>query len=766
MFDLRGGPPEQPLAISRPNFVALCDRLTVDDERAFEALWRTLGLSVDWTLAYATIDDSARRASQRGFLRLLERGEAYQHTAPTLWDVDFSTAVSHAELEERERPGAYHRVRFERLGAEGHVEIETTRPELLAACVALVAHPDDQRYQDLFGTTVITPLFSTTVPVVAHDLADPAKGSGIAMVCTFGDTTDVVWWRELGLPTRTIVGRDGRLEPVPWGDPGWESLYPDRASANYDELVGRTVRGAQARVAELLGEAGALVGEPRDHHTPGEVLRAGRPTARDRVLPPMVRAHLGSAGPLVGARRAAPVAPSPHGPALPVVGGGPEQRLEHQPSALLRGADPVWYPVDGGGAVDYDRPLVPTESRLPVDPSTDVPDGYREEQRGEPGGFVGDPDVMDTWATSSLTPQIAGRWEDDPDLFGRVFPMDLRPQGHDIIRTWLFTTVVRAELEMGSLPWSDVAISGWVLDPDRKKMSKSKGNVVTPLPLLESHGADSVRYWAAGGRPGTDTAVDEGQMKVGRRLAIKVLNASKFILGRFEGGTVPGPDSIVDPLDLHMLAQLRSVVDDATDALDDYEYTRALESVETFFWLFCDDYLELVKTRAYGRSGDAAVPPGTADDLAVSTETASRGRLGLGALGHSPAPRPVPPVRDRRGVVVVAAGFGARAAWPDRDRAGRGRRRRDHTGRPWLRRPGARCARVTAEVVGRRPAQKTAAKRSMRARVARLEVVDRAPRLRALQAARQDLVDAGGVDELVLVEGENPRVLVTLDDTA
>jgi valyl-tRNA synthetase len=262
---------------------------------------------------------------------------------------------------------------------------------------------------------------------------------------------------------------------------------------------------------------------------------------------------------------------------------------------------PVWYPVRADGSVNYDAPLLPDESRLPLDPSTDVPDGYSEEQRNKPNGFSGDTDIMDTWATSSLSPQVVSGWLEDPDLFTRVFPMDLRPQGHDIIRTWLFTSVLRAHLEHDSLPWTNAALSGWVLDPDRKKMSKSKGNVVTPMGLLEEHGSDGVRYWAASGRPGTDTAFEPGQMKVGRRLAMKILNAARFALMQAEPR-----GAITEPLDRGMLTALASLIEDATEQLDAYDYARVLERTESFFWAFCDDYLELVKARRYGDFGPLA----------------------------------------------------------------------------------------------------------------------------------------------------------------
>jgi valyl-tRNA synthetase len=617
-YDPSFQPPEKPgkhpISVSRPNFIELCERLTAEDEKAFEHLWRHLGLSVDWTKTYATIGRRAQRVSQASFLRLLRRGLAYQIEAPTLWDVDFKTAVAQAELEDREQPGAYHRVRFTRPDS-GAVEIETTRPELIPACVALVAHPDDERYRPLFGTEVITPVFGARVPVKPHPLADPDKGTGIAMICTFGDITDVTWWRELSLPVRAVILPNGVLKPVQWGSAGWDSVDPSRAQAAYDQLAHLSVVKARAKIVEVLRQSGDLIGDPRPiTHAVKFYEKGDRPLEiitsrqwfiksmdfRDALIqrgrelkwyPEYMRIRFenwvnGLAGDWCISR----------------------QRFFGVPF-------PVWYPVREDGSPDYEHPILPEEERLPIDPSTDAPEGYRREQRDTSNGFAGDPDVMDTWATSSLSPQIASGWVDDPDLFERLFPMDLRPQGHDIIRTWLFSTVLRAHLEHNSLPWWNAALSGWVLDPERKKMSKSKGNVITPMALLEEHGSDGVRYWAASGRPGTDTAFDAGQMKVGRRLAIKILNAARFALMHSEPR---GP--ITEALDRGMLTALARLVEDATAYLNEYDYARVLERTESFFWSFCDDYLELVKARRYGDFGaDAAASANSAMLVALST---------------------------------------------------------------------------------------------------------------------------------------------------
>ncbi len=591
-------PDDGPVAVSRPNFIELCERLTTEDEKAFEALFRRLGLSVDWRQTYTTIGEVSRRASQRAFLRLVRGGLAYTAEAPTMWDVDFRTAVAQAEIEDREVAGTYHRVAFDLEDGSGRIEIETSRPELIPACVALVVNPDDERYAPLVGATALTPVFRVPVPVVAHELAEPEKGTGAAQICTFGDVTDVVWWRDLGLPARVIVRRDGTLAAGRFGEPGWESRDADAANAAMAQLEGKGAKQARKQIVELLRDGGWHVGEPEPvQHVVKFYEKGDRPLEVISSRQWFVKT-LEFKDPLLERGRQIAWHPGFMGSRFASWVEGLNQDWAVSRQRYFGVPFPVWFPLDDDGEPVYDEPILADEASLPIDSQDDVPPGFTAEQRGVPGGFAGDPDVMDTWATSSLSPQIAARWEDDPDLFQRLFPMDLRPQAHDIIRTWLFYTVLRAHLEHDSLPWTNAAISGFVLDPDRKKMSKSKGNVVVPTEVFERHSADAVRYWAASARLGYDAAIDDQQMKVGRRLAIKILNASRFVLSM----EAP-PGEVTEPVDRAMLCTLASVVSDATEALDIYEHSKALDSVERFFWGFTDDYLELVKQRAYGAHG-------------------------------------------------------------------------------------------------------------------------------------------------------------------
>jgi len=717
-------PPKRPVPVSRPNFMEICAEVVEMLEEKYLELWSTMGLSVDWTQTYTTIGPKATRVSQSGFLRLLERDLAYRAEGPTLWDVDMKTAVAQAELEDRTIGGAYHRLVFTR--ADGTpLHIETTRPELLAACVAVVAHPDDERYKPIMGTEVTTPLYNVRVPVVAHELADPEKGSGIAMICTFGDTTDVIWWRELNLPVRTVVEKDGRVSTLPP-----HGLDSPEGLAAYGEIAGLNMKQAQKRVVEQLQASGGMEGDPRPiEHAVKFWENGSRPleivTNRQWYLRyPETESML---------ERGRQVRFHPQFMHV---------RYENWVNGLVGDWNitrqrffgvpfPVWYPIDDDGNVLHDQRLTARPEALPVDPSTDVPDGYTQEQRDKPGGFTGDPDVMDTWATSSLTPQIAGGWPDDLDLYERVFPMDLRPQSHDIIRTWLFYTVIRAHYEFDSAPWTDTLISGFVIDPDRKKLSKSAGNSPDdPMAIIGEYGADAVRYWAAGGRPGMDLALDRNQFKVGRRLAMKILNASRFVLS-FGEVDPHGDATPTHPLDLAMLGALADVVTDATNAFESYDYSRALEHTESFFWSFCDDYVELVKARAY--AGDASA------NAAL--------RTGLSVLLRLFAPF--------LSFVTEEVwswwqdGSVHRSAWPSIDELPSGDI--DPT-----------VLTVAAEVLGQVRKAKTTAKKSLRAEVSSVVVRGTAGQLAALDAARNDVLEAGRIAELTTEPGDELAVEVTL----
>jgi len=606
--------------VSRPNFIEACFDLIKEDEAAFSVLWHRVGLSVDWRQEYQTIDEHCRRTAQHSFLDLFDKELVYTSDAPTMWDVDFQCAVAQAEVEDRNMSGAYHKIEFAVEGSSESFVIATTRPELLAACVGVTAHPDDERYKAFFGKRAITPLFHAPVPIFSSEMADPEKGTGILMVCTFGDQTDVQWWREEGLALRQVVGPNGRLLPVHFGEAPYESLDVVKANSAYAELAGKPIKRAQADIVTMLrdpeasatGNGAPLKGEPEPIEHPVKFFEKG-----DRPLEFLPTRQwfcrlLDRKADLLE-----------KGAAIEWHPAYMEARFRDWTENLnldwclsrqryFGVPIPVWYPLDADGMPDYDGAIVAEPEAIPIDPTTETPKGYEESQRNQPGGFAADPDIFDTWFTSSLTPQISSHWVDDEDRHAQLFPADIRPQGHDIIRTWAFYTIAKAMLHEDVVPWHHTLISGWILDPDRKKMSKSKGNVLTPLPLIEKYSADAARYWAASARLGADTAIDENVWKVGKRLVTKMFNAAKFVLSQ-TGEAAP----ITAELDRAFVMKLRALASDSTKNFEEFRYANALAETETFFWThFTDTYLELAKVRARafadGASGEEALASGSA----------------------------------------------------------------------------------------------------------------------------------------------------------
>ncbi len=596
--------------VSRRNFIETCNILTKNDEKVFEDIFRRIGHSYDWNLMYSTISPKAIKVSQKAFLELVKKGFCKIVEAPTMWDVDFHSAVAQAEIEDRETAGFFHDIKFSIKDEEGEFfKIATTRPEFLPACIAVVAHPDDERYKKFFGKTAIVPLFNIPVPIVPSEHADPEKGTGIMMVCTFGDAADVAWWKQSGLPIKQIVGKDGCLLPVEYGTGNFVSLDVEKARSYYDKISGLPVKKARAQIVEFLRESGDLMAEPRPLMHPVKFYEKGvRPlefvTSRQWFVDVLrIKQELIEQG------RKIKWYPAHMQSRYEAWVNGLNQDWCISRQRFFGVPFPVWYHVDKNGNPDYSNPIYPDIERLPIDPMIDVPDGFEETQRGMPNGFIGEKDIMDTWATSSMTPQIA--MEFAPAGSDISLPFDVRPQAHDIIRTWAFYTIMKAYALENKIPWKEAHISGFVLDPDRKKMSKSKGNVTTPMNLIEKYSSDAVRYWAGRARLGIDALFEEKVMDQGKKLCNKFFNASKFVFNIVaQSGIDLSEDyvsNIKDAIDRSWIEKIMVGIKTARALFETNDYSGALETTEKLFWDFCDNYLEIVKGRAYSTENKSAV---------------------------------------------------------------------------------------------------------------------------------------------------------------
>ena len=591
-------------SVSRKEFINICNEVIAKEETKFRALFNRIALSVDWNLEYQTINPLSCKISQMSFLDLIEKGQIYRDSQPMLWDSVDQTALAQAEIEDREKDTFMNDILFS-LENGDKITIATTRPELLPACVSVFFHPEDKRYNYLEGQFAFTPLFNVKVPLLADDMVDPEKGTGLVMCCTFGDQTDIAWWRKHKLPTNIIISKQGRIENIQFDNSCANKIKAEQFAA---QLTGLTVTAARSKIIELLKKEGLLVNQVQKLQTVKCAERSGAPleilTTPQWFIKTIIHkeALLKKSDELNWYPKFMKIKLDRW-----IEGIGMDWCISRQ--RYFGVPFPVWYSKRAG---EEGKPIFAKIHQLPVDPLVDLPEGYNKEE------VIPDYDVMDTWATSSVSPQlnshgVSNNHMVDENRYKKLFPADLRPQAHEILRTWAFYTMLKAYLHENTLPWKDIMVSGWCLAQDKSKMSKSKGNVLIPEILLEAHGSDIIRYWCASSKLGTDTAYSEDVINNGKRLVNKLWNAAKFASTHFD--KISDSDKalslcevkhkITRDFDKYLVNQVVDLVDYADQELTNYEYATAIDKTEKFFWaLFCDNYLEITKTRAYNENGE------------------------------------------------------------------------------------------------------------------------------------------------------------------